>query len=255
MSAKTPMPTSQTRNPYERALHNMHYGQAQLVVATGAAGSGAGNFIREVKQKHQSQVRSIHVGTLIRDDLQRAIDLIELSDHSDLGATAEFIRDELNKQRGYLTEGTIPAIAAVVESVRYNKVTFRTSTAKWSDLRLPRLMGVEFVLYKKWENDVRRFSQPTFWAEEALRVAAPTLELNRSVLLAGVNDIGDLSHLRKFGAFAIRLEHDTGLDDDLYPGIPEHHSMDNAQAYDLIIDVSRTGLEPVTSTILSFMTL
>lgn len=236
---------------HARATHNLNYGTARLVTISGEPGSGVGAVVSEVQETLRNEVRTVHVGTLIRDELQFVIDIIvnlpnastdELLGHVLAGfACGDF---PISPNAG-------PALRDVIEMLRSSKVTFRHGTG--NHLRIPRLSGEEFVLFKKWENEVRRSYNSTFWARRTLKTCLPTLALNRSVCIAGVNWAGDLSHLREFGAIALRF-HYTTPSGVAVTGIPEHVSMADPKAYDLVIDVSRTPQSLARNAALTFLT-
>lgn len=236
---------------YVRAAHNLNYGTARLVTISGEPGSGVGAVVSTVQQKLRREVRTVHVGTLVRDELQSVIDIIvnlpnastdELLDHVLVGfACGDF---PINPDAAL-------ALREVIDHLRVSKTTFRRGTG--NQLRVPRLAGEELVVFKKWENDIRRKYNSTFWARRTLKACLPTLAMDRSVFIAGVNWIDDLTHLRDFGAISIRFHHTLPLESSV-TGLPEHVSMKEPEAYDLVIDASRTSQTLARDAALAFLT-
>lgn len=236
---------------HARAVHNLNYGTARLVTISGEPGSGVGAVVSTVQQTLRNEVRTVHVGTLVRDELQFVIDIIvnlpnastsELVDHVLAGFACGVFPIDPN---------AAPALREVIDRLRASKITFRRGAG--NHLRIPRLYGEELVLFKKWENDVRRRYNDVFWARRTLKACLPTLAMDRSVFIAGVNWIGDLTHLRDFGAISIRF-HYTLPSESSVTGLPEHVSMADPKAYDLVIDVSRSPQGLSRDAALAFLT-
>lgn len=236
---------------HARAAHNLDYGTARLVTISGEPGSGVGTVVSEVQENLRNEVRTVHVGTLIRDELQFVIDIIANLPNASTDELLDYVLAGFACGDFPIDPNAASTLRDVIDHLRVSKITFRHGSG--NRLRIPRLFGEEYMLFKKWENDVRRSYNNTFWARRTLKTCLPTLGMDRSVFVAGVNWIGDLTHLREFGAIALRF-HYTAPSEAPIVGLPEHVSMADPKAYDLVVDVSRTPQALALNAALAFLT-
>lgn len=242
---------SSLADEHARATQNLNYGTARLVTISGEPGSGVGAVVSTVQQTLRREVRTVHVGTFVRDELQSVIDIIVNLPNASTDELLDHVLVYFAGGDFPINPNAAPALRGVIDLLRASKITFRRATG--NHLRVPRLDGEELVLFKKWENDVRRNHNSTFWARKTLKACLPTLAMDRSVFVAGVNWVGDLTHLRDFGAISIRFHHTLPLESPVM-GLPEHVSMKEPEAYDLVIDVSKTTQPLAHNAALAFLT-